>query len=71
MKAINRWVYAVALLSSFGPIASGENKKRMGRDNLKISAPGNGPPKMPDYMSPNVRYPLPKLIDSVMYIYQL
>ena len=34
---------------------------------MKISAPGNGPPKMPDYMSPNVRYPLPKLIDSVIF----
>ena len=39
----------------------------MGRDRVKNSAPGNGPPQMPDYMSPNVRYPLPKLIDSVIF----
>ena len=62
MKAINRWMCAAALLSSLWPIAKGT-----GRDNMKISAPGNGPPKMPDYMSPNVRYPLPKLIDSVIF----
>ena len=60
-------MYAAALLSSLWPITNGEEEKRTGRDRVKNSAPVNGPPKMPNYMSPNVRYPLPKLIDSVIF----
>ena len=67
MKAINRWVYTAALLCNLQPIVFGEIKRGVGRDRVKNSAPVKGPPQMPDYMSPNVRYPLPKLIDSVIF----
>ena len=67
MKAINRWVCTAALLCNLQPIVFGEIERRMGRDRVKNSAPVKGPPQMPDYMSPNVRYPLPKLIDSVIF----
>ena len=67
MKAINRWVCTAALLCNLQPIVFGEIKRGVGRDRVKNSAPAKGPPQMPDYMSPNVRYPLPKLIDSVIF----